>query len=316
MFFVWVSVFNLFAVSVFWSFMADLFTREQGKRLFGFIGAGGTAGALLGPVITIGLSVPLGPVNLLIVADVLLEVAVFCVYRLERAADGARPGAAAEPAKIGGGAFAALPEAAALALSARHRRLGQPAVVRRDHPLFRAGQIVVGLGARRRRADAHLRQHRSRGRPADAWRRRSSPPASCSSASAPASRRARCRRSTSWASRRWRWRRALAVVVAFQVVQRWVNFAIANPARQVFFTVVGARGEVQGEEPDRRRGLSRLRRAVRLGVRQPAGAGTEARRDRAMRAAGGGRLARAVGGAGTHAGTPRRALAPAAAQGD
>ena len=53
-FFVWVSVFNLFAVAVFWSFMADLFTSEQGKRLFGFIGAGGTAGALLGPVITIG----------------------------------------------------------------------------------------------------------------------------------------------------------------------------------------------------------------------------------------------------------------------
>src|SRR3954468_23971923 len=40
-FFVWISVFNLFAVSVFWSFMADLFASEQGKRLFGFIAAGG-----------------------------------------------------------------------------------------------------------------------------------------------------------------------------------------------------------------------------------------------------------------------------------
>ncbi len=78
-FFVWVSVFNLFVVAVFWSFMADLFTSEQGKRLFGFIGAGGTAGALLGPVITIGLSVPLGPTNLLIAAIVFLELAVFCV---------------------------------------------------------------------------------------------------------------------------------------------------------------------------------------------------------------------------------------------
>jgi ATP/ADP translocase len=47
-------VFSLFAVAVFWSFMADLFDSEQGKRLFGFIGAGGTAGSLLGPVITIG----------------------------------------------------------------------------------------------------------------------------------------------------------------------------------------------------------------------------------------------------------------------
>src|ERR1700752_1253347 len=74
-FFVWVSVFNLFAVAVFWSFMADLFTVEQGKRLFGFIGAGGTAGALLGPVVTIWLSGPLGPVNLLIVAAVFLELA-------------------------------------------------------------------------------------------------------------------------------------------------------------------------------------------------------------------------------------------------
>ena len=109
-FFVWVSVFNLFAVAVFWSFMADLFDAEQGKRLFGFIGAGGTAGALLGPVITIALSVPLGPTNLLIAAIVLLEAAVFCVYRLERAATAHTGAPAAEPPRIGGGAFAALVE--------------------------------------------------------------------------------------------------------------------------------------------------------------------------------------------------------------
>src|SRR5271157_3630708 len=99
-FFVWVSVFGLFTIAVFWSFMADLFTSDQGKRLFGFIGAGGTAGALLGPVITIGLSVPLGAVNLLIAAAVLLELAVFCAYRLERAATvqaGAQAAAHAEP---------------------------------------------------------------------------------------------------------------------------------------------------------------------------------------------------------------------------
>src|SRR5262245_35823274 len=52
-FFVWVSVFNLFAVSVFWSFMADLFTSEQGKRLFAYIAAGGSAGALTGPFLTV-----------------------------------------------------------------------------------------------------------------------------------------------------------------------------------------------------------------------------------------------------------------------
>jgi AAA family ATP:ADP antiporter len=48
-FFVWVSVFNLFAISVFWSYMADLFDTTQAKRLYGFIAAGGTAGALAGP---------------------------------------------------------------------------------------------------------------------------------------------------------------------------------------------------------------------------------------------------------------------------
>jgi AAA family ATP:ADP antiporter len=112
-FFVWVSVFSLFAVAVFWSFMADLFTAEQGKRLFGFIGAGGTAGGLLGPVITIGLSAPLGAVNLLIVAVALLELAVFCVYRLERAAAAQAPaqrGSRAQSQRVGGSAFAALPE--------------------------------------------------------------------------------------------------------------------------------------------------------------------------------------------------------------
>ena len=47
-FFVWTSVFNLFVVSVFWAFMVDVFTREQGTRLFGFIAAGATVGSILG----------------------------------------------------------------------------------------------------------------------------------------------------------------------------------------------------------------------------------------------------------------------------
>ena len=85
-FFVWISVFNLFAVSVFWSFMADLYGAEQGKRLFGFIAAGGSAGALLGPSIAAGLAEPLGRANLLLIAAVLLECAVFCAMRLEAAA--------------------------------------------------------------------------------------------------------------------------------------------------------------------------------------------------------------------------------------
>ena len=91
-FFVWISVFMLFAVSVFWSFMADLFTSEQGKRLFAFIAAGGTAGSLAGPALTIGLAELLGPANLLIVAALFLEIAVLCVWRLEFAASGFESG--------------------------------------------------------------------------------------------------------------------------------------------------------------------------------------------------------------------------------
>ena len=116
-FFVWISVFNLFAVSVFWSFMADLFASEQGKRLFGFIAAGGSAGALLGPALTVGLAVPLGPVNLLILAMLLLEAAVLCARRLEMAASqvksesrepAAGPATPPEAAVLGGGWFAGI----------------------------------------------------------------------------------------------------------------------------------------------------------------------------------------------------------------
>lgn len=105
-FFVWISVFSLFAVSVFWSFMADLYSVEQGKRLFGFVAAGGSLGALLGPSLTIALAKPLGPVNLLIVAALLLEFAVLCAHRLESAALLARsPNVPApQPASIARGA--------------------------------------------------------------------------------------------------------------------------------------------------------------------------------------------------------------------
>ncbi len=98
-FFVWISVFNLFAISVFWSYMADLFASEQGKRLFGFIAAGGSAGALLGPLLAVGLAAPLGPVNLLIVAAVLLELAVLCARRLESVAPSTGVSGAAGPAQ-------------------------------------------------------------------------------------------------------------------------------------------------------------------------------------------------------------------------
>src|SRR6188768_2215664 len=50
-FFIWVSVFNVLLVSVFWSVVTDAFSNQQGRRLFGPIAAGGTAGALLGPLL-------------------------------------------------------------------------------------------------------------------------------------------------------------------------------------------------------------------------------------------------------------------------
>jgi len=112
-FFVWISVFNLFAVSVFWSFMADVYASEQGKRLFGFIAAGGSAGALLGPILTVGLVGALGPVNLLIVAALLLELAVLCARGLERAAPKKDDAISSDaPARSAVAAIAAKPEVA------------------------------------------------------------------------------------------------------------------------------------------------------------------------------------------------------------
>ena len=235
-FFVWVSVFNLFAVAVFWSFMADLFTSEQGKRLFGFIGAGGTAGALLGPIITIWLSVPLGPVNLMIAAVIFLELAVFCVYRLERNVV-MREQAQAPTESIGGSAFAAIPElvrspyilgigvwVALLSYAATIIYFEQAHIVSEAvksaglqtrifasidlavslltlvTQLFITGQVLkrVGTGV----AAAALPLVYIVGFAVLAVMP------------------------------------TLIVVVTVQVVQRWMNFAIANPARQLFFTVV------------------------------------------------------------------------------
>jgi AAA family ATP:ADP antiporter len=110
-FYIWVSVFNLFVVSVFWSFMADLFRNEQGKRLFGLIAAGGSLGALLGPALTAALAVPLGPAKLLVVSALLLEIAVFCVFRLLRAVgpQTTKRQMEGEPERIGGSLIEGIP---------------------------------------------------------------------------------------------------------------------------------------------------------------------------------------------------------------
>jgi AAA family ATP:ADP antiporter len=81
-FFIWVSVYNLFVISVFWSFMADLFRNEQARRLYGFIAAGGSAGGLAGPAITALLAPKVGPANLLPLSACMLLLATLCIYRL------------------------------------------------------------------------------------------------------------------------------------------------------------------------------------------------------------------------------------------
>jgi len=81
-FFIWTSVFNLFVISVFWSFMTDIFSNEQAHRLFGFVAAGGSAGALAGPGITALLAIPLGADNLLLISAGLLGFAILCIQRL------------------------------------------------------------------------------------------------------------------------------------------------------------------------------------------------------------------------------------------
>jgi len=243
-FFVWISVFNLFAVSVFWSFMADLFASEQGKRLFGFIAAGGSAGALLGPTLTVWLAVPLGPVNLLIVAALLLEAAVLCAMRLETTAQQLKsetPPAAAAPrppdAGLGGGWLAGItmvlrsPYLAGIALWVALLSLAgtflyfqqanivaaasdDPAVRTR---IFATIDLAVGILT-------ILVQCLATGRlitrfgagPAAAFL----PLVFCLGFLA------------LWLTP------MLWVVIAFQAAQRAANFAISNPAREVLFTVL------------------------------------------------------------------------------
>ncbi|MCL2829462.1 MAG: MFS transporter [Betaproteobacteria bacterium] len=237
-FFVWVSVFNLFAIAVFWSFMADLFTAEQGKRLFGFIGAGGTAGALLGPVVTIWLSAPLGTVNLLIVAAVFLELAVLCVHRIERIAEPQAQQGQPQQQRVGGNALAGLIElirspyllgvaiwVSLLSFGATIAYLAQANIVSatihdpaEQTRLFAGIDLAVNLLglATQVFVTASLLKRFGAGIAAAAL-----PVAYIAGFIA-----------LSIAP-------VLPVILALQVAQRWMNFAVANPARQIFFTVVG-----------------------------------------------------------------------------
>jgi len=108
-FFIWVSAFNLFVISMFWQLNVDVFSPEQGKRLFGLIAAGATLGAIVGSALTASLARHVPPMVLLLGAAALLEVAVFSAGRLSRLAATLerRPVAGAE-APIGGGVLAGI----------------------------------------------------------------------------------------------------------------------------------------------------------------------------------------------------------------
>jgi AAA family ATP:ADP antiporter len=232
-FFVWISVFVLFAVSVFWSFMADVWNSEQGKRLYGFIAAGGSAGALAGPAITIGLAGAIGATNLLVVAAVLLEAAVLCARKLEVE----KESSSARQNPVGGSALDGIlmvlrsPYIAGITLwvmllsvAATFLYFEQAAIVAAasDDPavrtrIFATVDLSVGILT-------IVVQFVATGKliarfgvgPALALLPLVFAAGFAALAAAP----------------------VLAVVIAFQALQRTANFAISNPAREVLFTVL------------------------------------------------------------------------------
>jgi AAA family ATP:ADP antiporter len=81
-FILWITVFNLFAVAVFWSFMADVFSDAEARANYGYIGAAGTLGALAGPLLTRLLVDRIGIANLMLVSAGFLVMCLMCIYRL------------------------------------------------------------------------------------------------------------------------------------------------------------------------------------------------------------------------------------------
>jgi AAA family ATP:ADP antiporter len=103
--FVWVSVYNVFVVSVFWGLLADVFTSDRGKRLFGLVAAGGTAGAIAGPAAAALLARPIGAGGLLLLSAAMLEAATRCAGALGRWAAAGAPPDARHGVPLGGDAL-------------------------------------------------------------------------------------------------------------------------------------------------------------------------------------------------------------------
>lgn len=105
-FFVWISVYNLFIVSIFWSVLVDRFSSEQGRRLFGFIAAGGTLGTFVGPLLAAFMAIRFGPLALGIGAALLLEGAVACYRALLLRTRSQGHGLVTEERRLGGSTLA------------------------------------------------------------------------------------------------------------------------------------------------------------------------------------------------------------------
>lgn len=115
-YYIWVSVFNLFVVAVFWSLMADVFTRDQAGRLFGFIAAGISLGGAAGPLLSAQLARPIGTINLLPISAGILLLALasmMLLLHLHRKSQQTQPDSASPSVEtrpdhpLGGSALAA-----------------------------------------------------------------------------------------------------------------------------------------------------------------------------------------------------------------
>src|SRR3546814_16213832 len=108
-FFLWVTVFNVFSVAVFWSFMADVFSNVEARRYYGYIGAAGTIGAFTGPLITRALAEKIGLANLMLVSAGFLAACVLCIWKPRQWAGlRAREHGRANESEMGGGVVAGL----------------------------------------------------------------------------------------------------------------------------------------------------------------------------------------------------------------
>ncbi|MGH1591327.1 NTP/NDP exchange transporter [Methylobacterium phyllosphaerae] len=243
-FFVWLSIFNLFVVSIFWATIVDVFSNAQGKRLFGFIAAGATLGAIAGSATTALLAKNVPTWGLMLCAVVLLEVAVFCMRglaalstRLHEVPGGGQDAADGQDRTIGGSVLAGVTRTLAspyllnislflllFSVTSTFLYFEQAGIAKRSFPdrgaqtaffasvdlavnvltlgiqLFLTGRIVNRIGV------------------------------ALTLAILPAFSILGFAALALWPT--------IGVIVAFQVLRRAGNFAIARPVREVLFTVV------------------------------------------------------------------------------